>query len=117
MGNLILDHVILAEGGLLHCVGRGEGCGGCVVIVEVNEVSVSASVSSSSLCVPLGAVSSEVSFLSAVEAGTSGPGGSVLVLGSIGVPEFHESSICRVCSVGLSLVAVCPGVVEVHGDC
>ena len=118
MGDLVLDHVILAKGGLLCCVGGGEGCRGCIIIIEINEVGISVSVPSSSLCVPLGAVSIEVSLLSAVEAGTSGPGGSILgVLGSVGVSDFHKSSICGVCLVRLSLVTVHFGVVKVHGDC
>ena len=95
-----------------------EGHGGCIIIIEVNEVSVGAPVPSSSLGVPLGAVSSEVSFLSAVETGTSGPGGSVLgLLGSVGVSNLHESSMCRVHLVESSLVTACSGTVEVHRDC
>ena len=116
MGDLILDCVVLAEGGLLRCVGGGDGRGGCVVI-EVNEVGVGASVSPSSLGVPLGAVSGEVPFLSAVEAGASGSGGSVLGVLSVRIPYFHESSVCGVRSIGLSLVSVRPGAVEVHRDC
>ena len=117
MGNLVLDRVILAEGGPLGRVGGGEGCGGCIVVIEVDEIGVGASVSPSSLGVPLGAVSGEVSFLSAVEAGASGPGGSVLGVLSIRVSYFHESSIRGVRSIGPSLVSVCSGAVEVHGDC
>ena len=117
MSDLVLDRVILAEGGSLGHVGGGEGCGGHVVVIEVNEVSVGAPVPSSSLGVPLGAISGEVSFLSAVEAGASGPGGSVLGVLSVRVSYFHESSVCGVRSIGSSLVSVCPGAVEVHGDC
>ena len=117
MGDLVLDRVILAEGGSLGCVGGGEGCGGRVIVIEVNEVDVGAPVPPSSLGVPLGAVSGEVSFLSAVEAGASGPGGSVPGVLSVRVSYFHESSICGVRSIGSSLVSVCPGAVEVHGDC
>ena len=115
MGNLVLDRVILAEGGSLGRVGGGEGRGGCVIVIEVNEVSVGAPVPSSSLGIPLGAVSGEMSLLSAVEAGASGPGGSVLGVLSVRVPYFHESSVCGVRSIGSSLVSVCPGTVEVHG--
>ena len=117
MGDLVLDRVVLAERGSLSCVGGGEGCGGCVIVVEVNKVNVGVPVPPSSLGVPLGAISGEVSFLSAVEAGTSGPGGSVLGVLSVRVPYFHESSVCGVRSIGSSLVSVCPGAVEVHGDC
>ena len=56
MGDLILDRVILAEGGPLGCVGGGEGRGGRVIVVEINEVGVGASVPLPSLGVPLGAV-------------------------------------------------------------
>ena len=118
MGELILDHVVFAEGWSLHHVGGGEGRRECIVIIEVDKVSISASVPPSSLCIPSGAVSSEVSLLSAVKAGTSSPGRSVLrILGPVGVSDFHESSIHRVRLVGLSLVAVHPGAVEVHRDC
>ena len=59
----------------------------------------------------------EMSLLSAIEAGASSPGGSVLgALGSVGVPNFHESSVCGVCSIESSLVSVRSGAVEVHGD-
>ena len=117
MGDLILDRVILAKGGLFHCVGGGEGCGGCIVIIEVNEVGVGAPVSSPSLGVPLRTVLGKVSFLSAVEAGASSPGGSVLGVLSVRVSYFHESSIRGVRSVGSFLVSVHSGAVEVHGDC
>ena len=117
MGDLVLDRVVLAEGGPLSRVGGGEGCGGHVIVIEVNEVGVSASVPPSSLGVPLGAVSGKVSILSTVEAGASGPGGSVLGVLSVRISYFHESSICGVRSIGSSLVSVCPGAVEVHGDC
>ena len=118
MGDLILNHVIFAEGGSLHRVEGGEGCRGCIVIVKVDEVGVNVSVPPSSLCIPLGAVSSEVSLLSAVKAGTPSPGGSILgVLGSIGVSDFHESTVCGVCLIGSSLVVVRPGAVKVHRDC
>ena len=67
-------------------VGGGEGHGGCVVIVEIDEVSIGASVPPPSLGVPLRTVSSEVSFLSTIETGASGSGGAILgVLGSVGV--------------------------------
>ena len=117
MGDLVLDRVVLAEGGPLRRVGGGEGCGGRIVVVEVNEIGVGVSVSPSSLGVPLGAVSGEVSFLSAVEAGASGSGGSVLGVLSVRISYFHESSVCGVRSIESSLVSVCPGAVEVHGDC
>ena len=117
MGDLVLDCVILAEGGPLGCVGGGEGCGGRVVVIEVNEIGAGASVPPSSLGVPLGAVSGEVSFLSAVEAGAPGPGGSILGVLSVRVSYFHESSVRGVRSIGSSLVSVCSGTVEVHGDC
>ena len=59
-----------------------------------------------------------MSFLSAIETGASGSGGSILgVLGSVGVSNFHESSVCGIRSVRSSLVTVCPGAVKVHGDC
>ena len=117
MGDLVLDRVVFTERGSLGRVGGGEGCGGRVIIIEVNEVSVGAPVPPSSLGVPLGAVSGEVSLLSTVEAGASGPGGSVLGVLSVRVPYFHESSVCGVRSIGSSLVSVCSGAVEVHGDC
>ena len=117
MGDLVLDRVVFAEGGPLSRVGGGKGCGGRVIVVEVDEVSVGAPVSPSSLGVPLGAISGEVSFLSAVEAGASGPGGSVLRVLSVRVSYFYESPVCGVRSIGSSLVSVCPGAVEVHGDC
>ena len=118
MGNLILDHIVLAKGWLFRHVGGGEGRGGHVVIVEIDEISVGVSVSPPSLGVSLRTVSSEVSFLSAIETGASGLGGSVLgVLGSVGVSNFHESSVRRIHSVRSSLVTVHPGAVEVHGNC
>ena len=117
MGNLVLNRVVLAEGGPFGRVGGGEGCGGHVVIDEVDEIGVGASVPLSSLGVPLGAISGEVSFLPAVEAGASGPGRSILGVLSVRVSYFHESSIRGVRSIGSSLVSVCPGAVEVHGDC
>ena len=118
MSDLILDRVILAKGWLFRRVGGGKGHGGCVVIVEINEVSVGTSVPPPSLGISLRTVSSKVSFLSTIETGASGPGGSILsMLGSVGVSDFHESSICGIGSVRSSLVAVCPGTVEVHGDC
>ena len=117
MGDLILDRVVLAEGGPLSCVGGGEGRGGRVIVVEINEVGVGASVPPPSLGVPLGAVPGEVSFLSTVKAGASGPGRSVLGVLSVRIPYFHESSVCGVRPIGSSLVSVCPGAVEVHGDC
>ena len=117
MGDLVLDRVVLAEGGLLSRVGGGKGCGGRVVVIKVKEIGIGASVPPSSLGVPLGAVSGEVSFLSAIEAGASGPGGSVLGVLSVRISYFHESSVCGVRSIGSSLVSVCPGAVEVHGDC
>ena len=117
MGDLILDRVVLAEGGLLSCVGGGKGCGGRVIVVEINEVGVGASVPPSSLGVPLGAVPGKVSFLSTVEAGAPGPGRSVLGVLSVRVSYFHESSVRGVRSIGSSLVSVCSGAVEVHGDC
>ena len=115
MGDLVLDRVVLAEGGPLSCVGGGEGRGGRVIVVD--EVGVGASVPPPSLGVPLGAVPGEVSFLSAVKAGASGPGRSVLGVLSVRISYFHESSIRGVRSIGSSLVSVCPGAVEVHGDC
>jgi hypothetical protein len=84
-----------------------EGHGGCIIIIEVNEVSVGAPVPSSSLGVPLGAVSGKVSFLSAVEAGASGPGGSILGVLSVRVSYFHESSVSGVRLIRSSLVSVC----------
>ena len=117
MGDLVLDRVVLAKRGSFGRVGGGEGCGGCVIVIEVDEVSIGAPVPSSSLSVPLGAISGEVSFLSAVEAGASGPGGSVLGVLPVRVSYFHESSVCGVRSIGSSLVSVCSGAVEVHGDC
>ena len=117
MGDLVLDRVVLAEGGPLSRVGGGEGRGGRVVVVEVDEVGVGASVPSPSLGVPLGAVPGKVSFLSAVEAGAPGPGGSVLGVLSVRVSYFHESSVRGVRSIGSSLVSVCSGAVEVHGNC
>ena len=45
MGDLVLDRVVLAKGGLFHCVGGSEGCGGRIIIIEVDELSISASVS------------------------------------------------------------------------
>ena len=116
MGNLVLDRVILAEGVSLGRVGGGEGCEGRVIVIEVNEVGAGAPVPSSSLGVPLGAISGKVSFLPAVEAGASGPGRSVLGVSPVRVSHFHESSVCGVRLVGLSLVPVCPGAVEVHGN-
>ena len=117
MGDLVLNRVVLAEGGPFSRVGGGEGCGGRVVVIEVNEIGAGASVPPSSLGVPLGAISGEVSFLSAVEAGASGSGRSVLGVLSVGVSYFHESSVRGVRSIGSSLVSVCSGAVEVHGDC
>ena len=117
MGDLILDRVVLAEGGPLSCVGGGKGRGGHVIVVEINEVGVGAPVPPPSSGVPLGAVSGEVSLWSAVEAGASGPGGSVLGVLSVRISYFHESSVCGVRSIGSSLVLVCSGTVEVHGDC
>ena len=117
MGDLVLDRVVFTERGSLGRVGGGEGCGGRIIVIKVDEVCIGAPVSPSSLGVPLGAVSGKVSFLSAVEAGASGPGGSVPGVLSVRVSYFHESSVCGVRSIGLSLVSVCPGAVEVHGDC
>ena len=118
MGDLILDRVVLAKGRLFHRVGGSEGRRGGVVIVKVDKVGIGASVSPSSLDVSLRAVLGKVSFLSTIETGASGPGGSILgVLGSVGVSNLHESSLRGVRSVRSSLVAVCPGTVEVHGDC
>ena len=117
MGNLVLNRVVLAEGGPFSRVGGGEGRGGHVVIVEIDEIGAGASVPPSSLHVPLGAISGEVSFLSTVEAGASGSGRSVLGVLPVGVSYFHELSVRGVRSVGLSLVSVRPGAVKVHGDC
>ena len=117
MGDLVLDRVVLAEGGLLSRVGGGESRGGRVIVVEVDEVGVGASVSPPSLGVPLGAVPGKVSFLSAVEAGAPGPGRSVLGVLSVRVSYFHKSSVRGVRSIRSSLVSVCSGAVEVHGDC
>ena len=116
MGDLVLDRVILAKGVSFGRVGGGEGCGGRVVVIEVDEVGAGTSVPSSSLGIPLGAISGEVSFLSAVEAGASGPGGSVLGVSPVRVSHFHESSVRGVRLVGSSLVPVCSGAVEVHGN-
>ena len=118
MGDLVLDRVVLAKGGLFYCVGGSEGCGGCIIIIEVDKLSISASVSPSFLHIPLGAVSSEVSLSSTVEAGASGLRGSILgVLRSVGVSDLHESSMCRICPIRSSLVAVCPGVVKIYRNC
>ena len=117
MGDLVLDCVVLAKGGSFGRVGGGEGCGGHVVVIEVNEVGVGAPVPPSPLGIPLMAVLCEVSFLSAVEAGASGPEGSVLGVLSVRVSYFHKSSVCGIRSIRSSLVLVCPGAVKVHGDC
>ena len=117
MGDLVLDRIVLAEGGPLSRVGGGEGRGGHVVVIEVNKVGAGASVPPSSLGIPPGTVSGEVSFLPTVEAGASGPRGSVLGILSVRISYFHESSVCGVRSIGSSLVSVCSGAVKVHGDC